>query len=147
MVSFDPTPHQQSVLDLVAAGHRGVLATIRRDGRPQLSNVAYAYDPDRRQVRVSVTADRAKARNLERDGRASLHVTTADFWQWAVVSGDATLTPVAGEAGDASVDALVEYYRAANGEHEDWDDYRAAMVAEGRQLVTIDVTGAYGQVG
>jgi hypothetical protein len=45
---------------LLATSSRGVLATIRRNGRPQLSNVDFCYDPDRLLVRVSTTADRAK---------------------------------------------------------------------------------------
>src|SRR4051794_7636855 len=74
-----------------AAG--GVLATIKRDGRPQLSNVGYAWDDGL--VRVSVTADRAKTGNLRRDPRVGLHVSSRDFWTWVVVEGTAELTAVA----------------------------------------------------
>lgn len=66
-----PDPRMLGVL----AEHRwGVLATVKRDGRPQLSNVGYAFDAAEGLVRVSVTADRAKTRNLERDPRVTLHV-------------------------------------------------------------------------
>jgi PPOX class probable F420-dependent enzyme len=113
------------------AEHRwGVLTTIKRDGRPQLSNVGYAYDPQQRLFRVSVTADRAKTRNLQRDPRVTLHVSSDDFWSWVAVEGTAELTPVAADPHDAAVEELVAYYRGISGEHEDWDDYRRAMVAD-----------------
>src|SRR4051794_16730595 len=97
------------MLDFVADNHGGVLVTLRRDGRGQLSNVGYAYDPDAGVVRVSVTDDRAKTRNLRRDPRVSLHVTSKDFWTWVVVDGTADLTPVAADPHDATVEELVAY--------------------------------------
>ena len=135
------------LLAFVAENRWGVLATIKHDGRPQLSNVGYAFDADAGLVRVSVTADRAKTRNLERDPRASLHVTSPDFWTWVVVEGTAELTPAAADPHDATVEELVGYYRAVSGEHPDWDDYRAAMVRERRRVVRLPVAHAYGQLG
>ena len=141
----DLPPDRQPLLDLLAATTRGVLVTIKRDGRPQLSNVTHHYDPQRRLVRVSVTADRAKARNLERDPRAGLHVTSEDFWSWAVVEGDAELSAVAADPHDEAVEELVDLYRALAGEHPDWDDYRAAMVRDRRRVVRLPVGRVYGQ--
>ncbi|PRY12137.1 PPOX class F420-dependent oxidoreductase [Kineococcus rhizosphaerae] len=135
-----------ALLDLVGSTRNSVLVTLKRDGRPQLSNVTHHYDPDRRLVRVSVTADRAKARNLERDPRASLHVTSADFWSWVVVEGGATLSPVAAREDDETVDELVDLYRALLGEHPDWDDYRRAMVRDRRRVVRLPVGRVYGQL-
>lgn len=66
---------------LVASRAQGVLATINKDGSPQLSNVLYVPDAADRLVRISTTADRVKARNLRRDPRAVLHVAGDDFWQ------------------------------------------------------------------
>jgi PPOX class probable F420-dependent enzyme len=123
----------------------GVLATIKRDGRPQLSNVNFHYDPDRSLIRVSVTADRAKTRNLARDPRAGLHVTTPDGWAWVVAEGDVDLSPVAADRHDAVVEELIDLYRAIQGEHPDWDDYRRAMVEDRRQVVRLHVTRLYGQ--
>ncbi|MBB2901300.1 PPOX class probable F420-dependent enzyme [Kineococcus radiotolerans] len=139
------TDAQDALLDLVGSTTRSVLVTLKRDGRPQLSNVTHHYDPERRLVRVSVTADRVKSRNLERDPRASLHVTAEDFWSWAVVEGDATLSPVAGREDDATVEELVDLYRALAGEHPDWDDYRRAMVRDRRRVVRLPVGRVYGQ--
>lgn len=131
---------------LLSQADHGVLATIKRDGRPQLSNVNHAYDPQRMLVRISITSDRAKARNLRRDRRASYHVSAPDFWQWVVAEGTAELTPVARDEHDGTVQELVEYYRALRGEHPDWDEYRRAMVVDGRQLVRLHVEHFYGQV-
>jgi len=134
-----------ALLALFTEYDRGVLVTLRRDGRPQLSNVNHAFDPAKRLLRVSVTADRAKARNLRRDPRASYHVTSADGWAWTVVDGMAELTPVAGDPRDATVEELIEVYRAIRGEHPDWEEYREAMVAQRRQVVRLGVTHVYGQ--
>ncbi|MEU5990445.1 PPOX class F420-dependent oxidoreductase [Spirillospora sp. NPDC047418] len=125
----------------------GVLATLKRDGRPQLSNINYHFDADRRLVRISVTAARAKARNLARDPRASLHVSAPDGWSWAVAEGTAELSAVAADPGDAAVEELIEVYRDIRGEHPDWDDYRRAMVAEGRVVIRLRVERLYGQAG
>ena len=131
----------------VVAGHRwGVLVTVKRDGRPQVSNVGYAYDPESQLIRVSVTADRAKTRNLQADPRATLHVSSPDFWTWVAVEGTAELSPVAADPHDATVEELVGYYRALSGEHEDWDAYRAAMVADRRLVIRLRPEHTYGQV-
>jgi PPOX class probable F420-dependent enzyme len=131
--------------ELVASENRGVLVTSKSDGRPQLSNVNHTYDPATRLLRISITADRAKARNLARDPRASYHVTTDDFWHYAVAEGTAELTPVAANEHDATVEELIDVYRAIVGEHPDWDDYRAAMVRDGRLVVRLSVERLYGQ--
>ncbi|MBO4207298.1 PPOX class F420-dependent oxidoreductase [Micromonospora echinofusca] len=130
--------------DLIADGRLGVLATIKRDGRPQLSNVNYAFDRDRNLIRVSITDGRAKTANLRRDPRASFHVGTADGWAYAVAEARAELTPVAADPADPTVAELVELYRAVQGEHPDWDDYRRAMVADRRIVLRLHVERVYG---
>jgi PPOX class probable F420-dependent enzyme len=127
--------------------HRwGVLATVKRDGRPQLSNVGYAYEPESGIIRVSVTADRAKTRNLAADPRVTLHVASKDFWSWVAVESTAELTPVAADPHDSTVDELVTYYRGIAGEHENWEAYRAAMVADRRLVVRFRPDHTYGQL-
>jgi PPOX class probable F420-dependent enzyme len=133
-------------LDFARAHRQGVLTTVKRDGRPQLSNVAYHVGDDG-VIRISVTDGRAKTANLRRDRRASLHVTRDDFYAYVVLEGEAELTPTAASPDDATVDALVDYYRAVAGEHPDWDDYRRAMVADQRLLVLLRPTHAYGMLG
>ena len=129
--------------DLLAERTHGVLVTLKRDGRPQLSNVAYVMGDDG-VIGISVTDGRAKTANLRRDPRASLHVTRDDFYAYAVAEGSATLTPVAGSPDDDTVDQLVEQYRAVAGEHDDWDEFRAAMVADRRLLIRLPVERVYG---
>jgi PPOX class probable F420-dependent enzyme len=140
-VSTDPR-----MLAFVAENRWGVLATIKSDGRPQVSNVGYSYDPDAELIRISVTADRAKTRNLERDPRVTLHVASQDFWTWVAVEGTAELTPVAADPNDAAVEELVTYYRGISGEHPDWEEYRAAMVADRRRVVRFRPEHTYGQL-
>lgn len=70
----------EALLRLIGEHDGGVLVTLRRDGRPQLSNVNHAYYPDEGVIRVSITEGRAKTRNLRRDPRASYHVTSDDRW-------------------------------------------------------------------
>ena len=132
-------------MEFVRGGREGVLTTIRRDGRPQLSNIVYAVDTAGT-IRISVTASRAKTKNLARDPRASLYVRRESFWAYAVVDGPAELTPVATDPHDATVDELVELYRSLSGEHDDWDDYRRAMVTDGRLVVRINPASAYGML-
>jgi PPOX class probable F420-dependent enzyme len=134
------------MLGFVAEHQWGVLATVKHDGRPQVSNVGYAYDPEQRLFRVSVTDSRAKTRNLRTDPRVTLHVASKDFWTWVAVEGTAELTPVAAESDDETVEELVTYYRGINGEHPDWDEYRAAMVADRRLVVRFRPEHAYGQL-
>jgi PPOX class probable F420-dependent enzyme len=122
---------------------RSVLTTLRRDGRPQLSNVTHHVDGDGL-VRISITADRAKYHNLVRRPWAALHVASDDFWHYAVVEGDVTLSDVAADPHDEAVEELVAYYRAVSGEHPDWDEYRAAMVTDRRVMARIRPTYAYG---
>ncbi|SEK41053.1 PPOX class probable F420-dependent enzyme [Blastococcus sp. DSM 46786] len=140
----DSTGPDPRLLQFVAEQRWGVLATIKRDGRPQLSNVGYAWDDGL--VRVSVTADRAKTRNLQRDPRVTLHVASKDFWTWVAVEGTVELTPVAQDPHDAAVEELIAYYRGVSGEHENWDEYRAAMVADRRLVVRFRPEHAYGQL-
>lgn len=140
-VTLDP-----ALLQLLGTHSLGVLVTLKRDGRAQLSNVTYGWDADTRTVSVSVTTTRAKTRNLRRDPRVSLHVSRPDGSAYAVAEGTARLTAVATDPHDGTVEALVALYRAAQGEHPDWADYRAAMVADGRLVVSFPVEHVYGWV-
>ncbi len=130
-------------LEFARGTQRSVLTAIRRDGRPQLSNVLHTVAPDGA-VLISITADRAKYHNLRREPWAALHVTSADFRSYVVLEADVTLTPVATTPDDPAIDALVDYYRLAAGEHPDWTDYRRAMAADRRVLARLTPRRAYG---
>jgi PPOX class probable F420-dependent enzyme len=132
-------------LEFAAARRNGVLVTQKRDGRPQLSNIAYVVIDG--VVKISITATRAKYKNLVRSAQASVYVSREDFWGYVVLEGDAELSSVATEPDDAAVEELVELYRAVAGEHPDWDEYRTAMVADKRVVVRLRPTHAYGMLG
>jgi uncharacterized protein len=132
------------LLAVIADNSLGVLATVKRDGRPQLSNVQYYFDARHVAVLVSITEPRAKTRNLRRDPRASLLVSSDDGWSYAVAEGTAQLTPPAVAVDDDTVEALITLYRNIAGEHPDWDDYRHAMGTDRRVLLTLPITHVYG---
>ena len=137
----------QALHDLLASRMLSVLVTLKRDGRPQLSNVLHHYDRDAGVIRVSLTDSRAKTKNARRDPRVSLHVSSAEGWSYAVAEGTAELSEVARDPQDAAVEELVQLYRDLQGEHPDWDEYRAAMDADGRLVLRLHVARVYGAAG
>ena len=124
-----------TLLDFVRPWHRMLLVTTRADGRPQFSPVSGGVDDAGRLV-VSTYPGRAKTRNAERDPRLSVCVLS-DEWDgpWVQVDGEAEVIDL-----PESVEPLVDYYRAVSGEHPDWDEYRAAMVTQGKSLVRLTIT-------
>jgi PPOX class probable F420-dependent enzyme len=132
----------QPALEFAAGRRNALLTTLRRDGRPQQSVIFYELDVDR--FTMSLTATRAKTKNLRRDPRAALFVPSDDVFVWAGFDGHVELSEVAGDPHDAVVDQLVEYFRRANGEHDDWEAYRKAMVDDRRLVGTFVATSATG---
>jgi PPOX class probable F420-dependent enzyme len=131
------TPDQARAI--VELSHRAVLATLRSDGRPQLSPVTAGIDGDGRVI-VSTPGTTAKARNLRRDPRATLcAVTDAFYGAWAQIEGTVEIVEQ-----PESVELLVDYYRRIAGEHPDWDDYRSAMVRDQRVLLRMTIERATG---
>ncbi|MEU0508097.1 MULTISPECIES: PPOX class F420-dependent oxidoreductase [unclassified Amycolatopsis] len=137
-MTFDPH-------DLLADARIAVLATIKANGLPQLSPVTPYYDRDAGVIYVSMTEGRAKTRNLRRDPRAALEVTSSDGWAWATAEGPVTLTGPGTDPHGPEVEALVDYYRKAAGEHPDWAEYREVMVSDRRVLMTLKVERVYGE--
>ncbi|MDT5023873.1 MAG: hypothetical protein QOE61_299 [Micromonosporaceae bacterium] len=130
---------------LLSESRIGVLATIKANGLPQLSPVTPFYDRQADVVQVSMTDGRAKTANLRRDPRAALEVTSEDGWAWATAEGSVSLTGPGTDPHGPEVEALVDYYRAAAGEHPDWDEYRSVMVSDRRVLMTLSVERVYGE--
>ena len=128
--------HDQA-LDFVQRNHRGVLATLKRDGRPQLSNVAYLLDDDGA-IKISVTRDRAKTRNVRRDPRVSMTALGDDWYEYVVVEGTGRIVE------DDPVPLLRHVYRCVTGtEHPDWAEFDAAMVRDGRVVLVIAIDRLY----
>ena len=137
-----------NLLALASARNIGALVTVKRDGRPQVSTVAFTFDPSAAMARISVVDGRAKVHNLRRDPRASLYVASTDGWSYAVLEGSVELSPVAGAPDDDTVEELVAVFRAIRGEdHPDWDEFRAAMVADHRLVARLSVERTYGLAG
>jgi hypothetical protein len=132
-------------LAFITPRRNGVLATTKRDGRPQLSNITYHLGGDGL-IRISITATRAKYANLVRTSQASLHVSADDFWAYVVVEADVELAPVAAAPHDDTVEELVDYYRTLAGEHPNWDEYRLSMVNDRRTIVRLTPTHVYGML-
>jgi PPOX class probable F420-dependent enzyme len=134
-----------NLLAPTSARNIGALATIKNDGRPQLSRVNFTLDPATTTARISVIDGRATVQNLRLDPRASIFVGSPDGWTYAVLEGTVELSPVALVSDDQTVEELVEVFRAIRGEdHPDWADYRAAMVADRRLVARLRVERMYG---
>ena len=127
---------RETLLEFLRPRHRAVLLTRRAGGGPQLSPVTFGVDGEGRVV-VSTYPQRAKVVNARRDPAVSLCVLS-DAWDdpWVQVDGQ-------GEVLDLpeALEPLVEYFRSISGEHPDWDDYRAAMVRQGKSLLRVTITG------
>jgi PPOX class probable F420-dependent enzyme len=125
---------EKTAHEFLAAHSRGILVTLRKDGRPQSSNIVYAWSDG--VARISVTADRAKAVNLRRDPRGLLHVVGDSFWQYVSASGTAELSDLTTEPGDAVGQELLELYNSVSPDpHPDPDEYFEAMVNDRRLVV------------
>jgi PPOX class probable F420-dependent enzyme len=138
------TVDRDALLEFVRPRHHGILVTTRRDGRPQLSPVTMGVD-DAGRIVVSSYPERAKSRNATRDDQASMCVLSDDFGgEWVQVDGRIEVV----RKPDA-VEGLVDYYRSISGEHPDWDEYRQAMVEQGKVLLrlTIDRWGPISRGG
>jgi PPOX class probable F420-dependent enzyme len=129
--------NNDEALEFIRSNRRGALSTTRRDGRPALTPVVAAVDEEGRVV-ISTRETALKAANLRRDPWATyLAMSDAFFGQWAQIEGPAEIVSL-----PEAMELLVDYYRRANGEHKDWDEYRAAMERERRVLIRITVERA-----
>ncbi|MYV51010.1 PPOX class F420-dependent oxidoreductase [Streptomyces sp. SID3212] len=131
-IATNTTVDLAGLLEFVRPRHRAILLTTRADGRPQGSPLACGVDDSGRIV-VSTYPERAKTRNAKRDERVSVLVLSDDWsGPWVQVDGAAEVID-----SPESVEPLVEYYRNIAGEHPDWDEYRAAMVKQGKSIIRV----------
>lgn len=121
----------------------GTLITLRRDGRPQSSDVHHAVDGD--SIVFSVLPDRAKVYNVERDPRVVYHVSHDG--SYLSFDGTAVVSPIATETHGPAMDTLISAFRAvARKDHPDWDEFREAMVRERRRIITVTPTSVIGLI-
>ena len=136
--------NRPKLLEFIRPRHQAIISTIRSDGRPQMSPVSMGVDTEGRIV-ISSYPERAKALNLRRNPRVSVCVLSEDFGgEWVQIDGNAEVL----DLPDA-LEPLVEYFRVIAGEHPDWDEFRTAMVEQGKVLirVTIDSWGPVARGG
>ena len=119
-------------LEFARKNPRAVLATMKRDGTPQMSPILVGVDKDDRLV-ISTRETAMKTANVRRDPRAWLCILNERFFGgWAQLSGAVEVVSL-----PDAMEPLVEYYRSISGEHPDWDDYRSAMNRQRRCLIRI----------
>lgn len=133
-VATDVPVNRDEMLDFVRPRHHGIVTTTKRDGRPQMSPVAMGVDEGGRIV-IASYPDRAKVHNLRRNTACSVMVLSDDFGgEWIQVDGW-------GEVIDLpeATEPLVDYFRSISGEHSNWDEYRQAMIDQGKVLIRIEI--------
>jgi PPOX class probable F420-dependent enzyme len=133
-IATTTTVNIDDLLEFIRPRHRAILATVRTDGRPQMSPNTMGVDDHGRLV-ISTYPHRAKVHNIRRNHRVSVCVLSDDFGdEWVQLYGTAEVLDL-----PESVEPLVEYYRNIAGEHPDWDEYREAMVKQGKSLIRITI--------
>lgn len=134
-IATNTSVDREGMLEFVRPRHHMILVTRRKDGRPQLSPVTGGVD-DQGRIVISTYPERAKTHNARRDPQVSVMVLSDDFGgAWQQVDGDCEVI----DMPDA-VEPLVDYFRSISGEHPDWEEYRAAMRAQGKSLLRVTPT-------
>jgi PPOX class probable F420-dependent enzyme len=122
---------REELLDFISSRHHAVVITTRTDGRPQASPVTCGVDDGK--IVVATYPERAKTRNARRNPQVTVLVLSDDFGgPWVQVDGTAEVLDV-----PEATEPLVGYFRSISGEHSDWDEYREAMVRQGKSLLRI----------
>ncbi len=130
-----------ALADHLCGRHQWVLATTRADGRPQMSLVTGGMIADGT-LAIATYPTRAKAKNVRRNNQVSVAVMGDAFnAAWVQIDGEAQVLDM-----PEAAEALVEYFRCISGEHDDWDEYRQAMVDEGRLIARFNPSTVVGQV-
>ncbi|MDQ3327912.1 MAG: PPOX class F420-dependent oxidoreductase [Chloroflexota bacterium] len=129
--------NRAQAIEYLRANHRGVLTTQKQNGRPQLSNIAYLYDTDG-QVKVSLTADRAKTRNIQRDPRVSMLVLGEDWYEYLVIEGTGSIL-----ANNPLAELRHVYEGISGAPHPNWEEYDEAMVRDQRVVLSIEIEKMY----
>jgi PPOX class probable F420-dependent enzyme len=125
---------REQLIEFLRTRHHGTLVTFRADGRPQISPVTCGLDPEDRIV-IATYPQRAKVHNARRDGRVSITVQS-EGWndEYVQVDGRAEVLYL-----PDALEPLVDYFRGISGEHSDWDEYREAMVEQGKCIIRIEI--------
>jgi PPOX class probable F420-dependent enzyme len=126
---------RERLVEFLRPRHKVILITTRSDGRPQASPVSAGIDEQGRMV-IATYPQRAKTVNLRRDATVSACVLSDEFnGPWVQIDGTAEVLDV-----PEAVEPLVDYFRSISGEHPDWDEYRQAMLDQGKSLIRVEIT-------
>jgi PPOX class probable F420-dependent enzyme len=133
-IATNTNVERDQLLEFLRTRHRAILITNRPDGTAQASPVSAGIDSDGRVV-VATYPQRAKVVNARRDPSGAA-LFLSDDWNgpWAQVSGRLEVLDL-----PQALDPLVDYYRSISGEHSDWDEYRKAMLDQGKCLLRLTV--------
>ena len=135
----------QKAITWASNSHHGVLITLRKDGRPQSSDIAYAVIDEK--FCISATATRAKTKNLLRDNRAVLHITSPETWSYISFDGIAEITQTAQQPADTVCKELASVFTAIQKkQHPDWDEFNQAMINDKRLIIRFVPDNAVGQI-
>ncbi|HEY6791561.1 MAG TPA: PPOX class F420-dependent oxidoreductase [Trebonia sp.] len=125
---------RDELLDFIRTRHQGIVITTRTDGRPQASPATCGVDGEGRIV-IATYPERAKTHNARRHPQVDVLVLSDDFGgAWVQLSGTAEVLDL-----PEGLEPLVEYFRSIAGEHDDWDEYRAAMQRQGKSLIRVTI--------
>ena len=125
--------------------HHGVLITLRKDGRPQSSDIAYTVIEGK--FCISATATRAKTINLLRDNRAVLHITSPETWSYISFDGIVEITQIAQQPEDSVCKELAKVFTAIQKkQHPNWDEFNQAMINDKRLVIRFVPDSAVGQI-
>ena len=125
--------------------HHGVLITLRKDGRPQSSDIAYTVIEGK--FCISATATRAKTINLLRDNRAVLHITSPETWSYISFDGIAEITQTAQQSEDSVCKELAKVFTAIQKkQHPNWDEFNQTMINDKRLVIRFVPDSAVGQI-
>jgi PPOX class probable F420-dependent enzyme len=131
-IATDIPVDRNGLEEFIRPRHHAILCTQRGDGSPQMSPVTMGVGPNG-EILVASYPERAKVRNLRRSPHATVCVLSENFdGEWIQVSGTATVVDL-----PEALEGLVTYFRSISGEHSDWDEYRQAMIGQGKVLVRV----------
>lgn len=140
--------HDLAAVDRVAARdhHLAVVATTRADGTVQSSVVnAGIIDHPVSGERVAAFVTYGAAKKAHVRARPHATLTFRAGWEWIAVEGRAELVGPDDPVLDAERLRLLlrEVYRAAGGDHHDWDEYDRVMQRQRRAAVLVTADRIY----
>jgi PPOX class probable F420-dependent enzyme len=129
----------EKVESFLSRNHGAIMTTLKKDGTPHVARVMVGLVDGK--LWSSGTQDRVRTTHLRLDPRSTLCVLDADnAYSWLGLE-----TAVSILEGPEAVDQNLALYRVLAGEPDDLDEYRRAMVSEGRLVYEFRIDRAYGQ--